>query len=799
MLKNYLKIAWRNLVQNKSHSIINIVGLSIGMACCILIALYARQELSYDDFHENADRIVAMGRSHPFFGDGLSTPYPLSREMEEQIPEVEQATRIRRRRAVKLSGDGNNFTGFDGRYAESDFFKIFSFEVLEGQKRNLLDSPNEIVITSKTSKKLFGDDNSSGKSIYWQRRDTVEMLQVSAVVENPPALSSITFDALISMKNMDEDRRRPDGWGGYMFRTFAILDQPADHNLFTESINDIIRSNYDKEDEEKVSFFTIPLTALHLSSLTNNQGFIGDRSYLYLFGAVAIFILLIACVNYVNLATARVSVRAVEVGIRKSVGASRGQLAVQFLGESVVLSLVSYLVGIGLAELILPFFNQVFGTSLVLLEHGVLLLWLGMGAIIIGLLAGLYPALYLVRFSPLSILRNRLPTGESRSTLRKTLVVGQFAIALTLIMGSLVIYEQIQFAQNKDLGFEGEGVVSVDFPNRQSWRLKNEIKRKLRKNPLIGNASVADAVPGGFSMRLGLKPQEFSPEENTPSEETISVTPAGVDSTYLEVLDIKLIAGSNFSKRNNANAKFTYIINQKLAEKLGWTPEEAIGKPMSYYKGDSGPIVGVTENYHIQSLRSEIDPVVMQYRPEGPRRMGQMLVKLKPDNFSGGLDAVKTTFSEYAPKELLNYNFLDDRFEAMYQTERRFGKITASFTIIAILIACLGLYGLASFAAERRTKEIGIRKVVGASVQQILWLLNKDFLKLVLIGFVIAVPIAWYAMHRWLQNFAYKVDIGADIFLIAGLGALFIAILTVSWQSIKAALMNPADSIRMEG
>jgi len=795
MLNNHIKIAWRNLTRHKSNTIINLSGLAVGLACCILIALYAREELSYDRFHENSNSVVTLGVEHKQFGKMISTPYPLAAALEEEVPEVQRATRLISIQNLNLSRDGQDYITIDQmQYAETGFFDIFSFGLLYGNKEFALEAPGQIVLTKRTSQQLFGEINTVGESVYWMQEDTTMVLEISGVVDNPPQNSSITFDALVSFETFPERYRKPGSWGAYSFSTYALLNGPEARNVLDEHL-DVIASSHYKNANTK--FISIPLTSLHLSEMSYNSGFTGNAKYLYLFGSVALFILIIACVNYVNLSTAKVSLRAKEVGVRKTAGAGKAQLAMQFLSESVLLSFGAYLLALLLAEVAMPWFNQLFGTNITGGENMMFLIWLGIGAAGVGLLAGVYPAFYLSGFSPSLILRNNLPRGHSGAMLRKGLVVGQFGIALVLIMGSMVIYEQLRFAQSKDLGFDGEQVVAINLPTQQAWQMRHTLRDRAASHAGVAGAAVANGSPGNFNVRLSHDPETLSPDNRAKTEEGVSIAPAVVDYDFIEVLDIKLLAGRNFSREYTSDQERAYILNRKAAEELGWSPEDAVGSRFTL--DNEGEVIGVIENFHIASLHRDIEPVVLQIHESGSWSVtGRLLARLHPDRIPEAMNFLEQEIAGYAPNLSFNYEFLDDKFDAMYRTERRLGQIVSLFTFIAIFVACLGLYGLAAFAAERRIKEIGIRKVMGATVTQVVALLNRDFLKLVLLGFVIAIPAAWYLMTRWLADFAYRIELGPGIFLVAGGAAIFIALLTVSWQSVKAAVANPVDSLRSE-
>jgi putative ABC transport system permease protein len=796
MLFNYLKITFRNILKHKSYSAINVFGLMIGMTACILIGMYIKEELSFDDFHENKDRIAVIAIDHAYFGTMATTPYPLADAISSQIPEAEAATRFGYSSNMLLSKDDrSNFIEISQvKYAEPSFFDVFSYELISGNQKTALSAPNQVVLSSESSKKIFGDTNPVGKSIAWAQRDTVVFLEVSGVIEDTPANTAVPFNALISFNTLSERRRPVNGWGNYSFSTFALFKNAEALENSHESLASIAEAN---NKGHIPVFFTIPITEFHLSESSRNSGFTGDVKYLYFFSTIALFILLIACVNYVNLSTARIGTRARETGIRKTLGARREQITFQFLSESVLLSLAAFLLSVSLTGFILPFFNSLFGTELVWAENRLFLLYMAIAAIFIGILAGTYPALYLSRFSPSKVLKSKLPSGSSGSLIRNSLVVSQFAIALILIAGSLVIYKQLQFTQNKDLGFSGEQVVVIDLPNSQAWQARQSLRDNVRSHAGVLDATLANGAPGDFNVRLSLRPGELTSDAKTDSDEGISIAPGVVDEGFVDVLNIELLAGRNFSQEYTSDFDRGYLINQKTAELLGWTPKEAIGK--NFKLSNEGVVVGVVENFHLTSLHEEIEPIVLQMH-EGRmwRNQGLLLARLQPDRITETMEFLKSEIATFSQYQQFTYEFLDDKFDAMYRTEKRLGNIVTIFTFIAIFVACLGLYGLAAFAAERRVKEIGIRKVMGASVGGIVTLLSKDFIKLIVIGFIFATPVSWYLLNQWLADFEYRIEIGPGIFALAGAMTLIIALLTVSWQSIKAALANPVDSLKSE-
>jgi putative ABC transport system permease protein len=795
MLKNYLKIAWRNLKQNKSYTFINFLGLAMGMTCCILIALYVKSELNYDQFNKNINRIEAVGSSGKFFGKMAFTPSPLASTMVHKVPEVDNAVNLQAQEQLNIGINKNHLFTIDKvQFTQPSFFNIFSFHLLKGNKSLALKAPNSIVLTQKTAKRIFGKKEAMGQALIWQKNDTTISLNVKGVVANPPANSSIQFDALIS-HNMDQMNGPSYLWMMYNSRTFALLNKHASISQLDKPLHAIARTHY-KHDSTS-AFIAIPLSSYHLSSYTSASGFTGNSLYLYLFGSVALFILLIACINFVNLSTGRAMTREREVGVRKTLGATRLQLMGQFIGEAVTLSVCSFLAAIYFSFLLVHPFNHLFGSSITVAARFSFLGWLFLAAIIVGILSGSYPALYLSGISPASIFGGR-QRGISRGIMRKVLVAMQFAIASIFIIGSVVVYRQLHYTQHVDLGFNGKNVATFELPTQKMWQNRKNVRNIVASIPGVRDASVAGSLPGSFGMTFRMKPQSLSPQEKTNSKQSISIKPAVVDYNYLPTLGIKLIAGRNFSKSHPSDLSGNFIINKKAAQALGWTPKGAIGK--TFKLADvKGKIIGVTQNFHIASLRQQIEPVALQLKESNKwSGSGTLLAKLSSAHIQQTITAIKNKLKSFAPHASFSYSFLGQKFDAMYRSDQRFGNVIGVFAFIAVFIACMGLGGLAAFAVNRRTKEIGIRKVLGASERSIVTLLSKDFLKLVALGFVIAVPIGWYAMHRWLQNFAYKINMSWWIFLLAGGIALVIALATVSWQSVRAALANPVDSLRSE-
>ncbi len=793
MLKNYLKIAWRNLVRHKSSSVINILGLALGMACCVLISMYIREELSYDDFHEGAERIVLLGKVDKDYGRFLQTPYKLAEQLPKEVPEVEGTAIVDWKDGIsmRVTRDKQNYQGISKVIkANEGFFDVFSFKLIRRTEDQVLDEAGEVVLTPKVGKRLFENEDPLGEIFYWKDRDTLIKMRVSGIVEEPPGNTVLSYNMIVSA----ETKRHISGLRYRGGKTFVKLDQKQKIDDLPGKAEAILGNI--PIDTDITQVYTVPLTSLHLSDYHNTAGFTGNATYIYIFGSIALFILVIALINYINLTTAYAAKRMKEVGIRKSSGAGRFQLITQFLGETVLLSVLSFILALLMVELSMPGFNKVFGTRLSWAGNVDFILYLLVAAIAIGLLTGLYPAFYLSGFSPSTVLRWDQARGQSQGWTRKGLVIAQFGIAIALITCTLVIYQQLRFTQTKDLGFNPEGVAAVKFPGQNAWNLRTIIYQDIVNLEGIKQAALAENFPGNGYGGMGASPDAspIKPEVNV--NQRITIRSSGVDTNYFDLMDVDIVAGRNFNASDLDRGVPRYIINEKLAELMGKEPGEVLG-PMQW-RDEEGKIIGVVENYHISSFRNEIPPLFLSYATDERWGEGWILLKTQQGKSQAVMDSIESIMAQHAPVKNLNVQYLDQKYRAMYRTERTFARIIGFFTLIAVLLACMGLYGLAVYTAQRRTKEIGIRKVLGASLTNILWLLNKDFLKWILVGFLLAAPAAWYLMHQWLERFAYKIEIGFSLLAMAGFIVFLVALITVSWQSLQAALTNPAESIRNE-
>lgn len=795
MLKNYLKVAARTLWRDKSQTAINVVGLAIGFTCCVLIALFIRNELSYDDFHKHADRIVALGArgvDESNAEGSLATPFPLAAAVKSKLPFVTETVNVLWPGSGMVRRAGEAFVEEEGVYhVGPSFFDIFSFPIRRGDPDALLHEPNTAVVTPEFADRHFPNENPLGKT-FESRRYGEHEYRVVGIVESREN-SYFDFTAVLSLSTLPYGEMLADSWGSRMVLTFAELQPGATEAQFDERVGPLLDRHLGED--RQTTYFAQPLTGLYLSSLVPVDGFRGAWRYVYLFGTIALIILVLACINYANLMTARASRRAREVGVRRSVGAGKGQLAGQFLLESVLLTAGAFVLALGLSWGALPAFNTLFGTELAFGgTTASILLLLAAAAFGVGLLTGSYPALYLSAFQPTEVLRGSGKEGPAGAGLRKGLVVFQFGIAVVLLVCTGIVFQQLQFTQEKDLGFEGEQVVVMDAPQDVSEAFRDNVVA----HSSVVSASVAEAVPGEFNLTLGHAAADVTPTPSVQHDRVIRFRPAAVDSGYVETLGLDVVAGRNFDPNRPSDATEGHLLNETAVRALGWTPEEAVGKTFDLDDDLDGTVIGVVQDFHTASLREPIQPVVIQIHPvEDASADKKVAIRLAAGSIGAGLDHLRETWGQFA-EEAFRYSFLDESFAAMYETEQRLGRVFGLFAALAIFIACLGLLGLAAFSAERRRKEVAIRKVLGATARSVVTLLSTDFLKLVGLASVLASPVAYLLMRRWLHDFAYRIDIGPWIFVGAIASASIVALLTVSTQALRAAWTDPAAAIRQE-
>ncbi len=803
MFKNYFKSAWRNIRKNKLFSFINIIGLSLGIATSFIIMLYVEDELSYDRFNKNADDIVRVVFHANISGGAISESCvmpPVAQTMKKDFPEVKDATRLMDYGTPKILYKDKNYNGDRLAYVDPNFFNIFSLSIIEGNHNDPLTQPNSIVLTESTAKKYFGNESAIGKALQIVNDST--NYTITAVIKNIPSNSHFHFGLFASMKSRKD--ALSDSWLTSSYYTYLLLNRGTDRKTIESMMPAMVVKYMGPQMQQKMGLsleeFTTkgntlglalqPLTSIHLYSHTTNElepG--GNASYVYIFAAIALFMLIVACINFINLSTAGASKRAKEVGIRKVAGSGKFQLISQFLFESIFITFFALSVALVLVELSLPAFNAISGRNLVMDQNPFLAL-IGLG-LIVGIIAGIYPAFYLSSFKPILVLKGKLTGSYKSFGLRSSLVVFQFFIAVVLIIGTIVVYQQMKYLQNKDLGYNKEQLVTI--PN--SYALgKNEqvFKQQMLQDPRIVNATASWYKPAGpsyFNNAIAY------PKGN--DKLVVNGVDYHVDEQYIPTMGMKVIGGRNFSK-DFATDSLAIILNESAAKSLGWNNSTALGKIVIRQNSSRGNnvafhVIGVVKNFNFKSLHEAIGPLYMTLMPEGG-----LIFRIKTTDIPGLLTTMKKDWDNYNTGEPFTYSFMDDLFNKAYTTEQKTGIILNIFSILVILVACLGLFGLVTYTAEQRTKEIGIRKVLGASITQVTGMLSKDFLKLVLIASLIAFPVAWWAMNTWLQSFAYRINISWWVFVIAGSAAILIALLTISFQSIKAALANPVKSLRTE-
>ncbi|HEU5366152.1 MAG TPA: ABC transporter permease [Hanamia sp.] len=793
MIKNYFKIAFRNLWKNKVFSFINILGLTVGMTACFLIFLYVKFELSYDAFNTKANRIYRLVTDLKTPSDNLHisvTSWSFAPKIKSELPEVQSFTRVSDGSFLITKGD-KKFQEDKMLFADSSLFHVFDFKLLKGNPNTALKDPYSIVLSQTYAKKYFGNENPLGQILLFSG-DHIPAT-VTGVMKDIPDNSQIKTDFFVSMSTLTK-KINPgidDQWGNFGATSYLLL-KPETNAIALEKKLPALLKNWIGTDMDKAQMhYTLsfePLRDVYLYSDRDGSK-TGNIRNVYIFSIIAIFILLIACFNFINLTTARASERAKEVGIRKVVGASKRQLGGQFIGESILLCLMAFILVVGLSALLLPSFNHLSGK---IISHGIFsnlsyLLILFFASIAIGFIAGIYPALVLSSFKPIVVLKGRFSTGTKGILLRKGLVVAQFTISITLIICTIIVYSQMKYMRGQDLGFNKDQMIIVDT-NGDSARFA--LKQSLLNIPNVKSVSLSSSAPGMGNSSA------YSQIENKQGDMQVGTLALyNVDYDFIPQYKIKMVAGRAFSKDFASDTTQALILNEAAVKQFGYnSPDQIIGKKFDQW-GRQGKVIGVMKDFHYRSLQENIMPLSMRINPHDD---GLVNINVASANIPKTLAAIEHKWKEMIPARPFSYNFLDDTFNKQYLDEDRFEKLFFNFSILAIFISCLGLLGLASYSTIQRTKEIGIRKVLGASVSGITSLLSKDFIKLVLIALIMASPVAWFGMHKWLQGFAYRINIGLWVFILAGVLAILIALLTVSFQAIKAAVANPVKSLRSE-
>ncbi len=799
MLQNYFKIAVRTLQRHRLYSLLNIGGLALGMACCLLIALYVYDEFSYDRFNPKYNRIyrvVEKQKQANGIFDVAVTPGPLAEALKKDFPEVEQVTRIGRWSGLLTQGS-RAIEPEQLLIVDPSFFNLFGLTFLNGDSKTAFQGPDEVIFSEATAERFYGKDwarkNVLGQLIRFNNQQTLKLV---GVVQNTPTRSHLQFEVLLPFKWLEKNDEWSMKWNSNNFHTYLQLrPEFASTSTATSQFAAKIRSSlkrYTKDNDTQL--LLQPLSDIYLYStfsFETDWGKRSDISYVRIFIAVGFIVLLIAVINFINLATARASGRAKEVGIRKTVGAQRISLIGQFLSEALLMTVIAIGLALLLAQFLLPLFNDLSGKTLQI-PYRLPLFWLILIALtgLVSLMTGLYPAFVLSSFRPVTVLKGLFNIGKGRN-FRQTLVIGQFALSISMGISTIVIYRQLTYMQTANLGFDKEHLLYVRLKGdlrAKAW----QFKRQVEQLPGVSKVSVAT------SNLVDITNSGDIEWEGQTANDKFLITNMNVDQDFVLTTGMKLLSGRNFSAQilSDTSSKLSaYLINETAARRMGWTPATALGKRLKHW-GQTGQVIGVMKDFHFRPLRVAIEPFIFRYQPTA--FYFDLLVKTEPGAVSPALSKIAAVYKKFDPANPFAFGFVNQDLDTQYKAEHRVGRIILYFSVLAILIACLGLFGLAAFTAEQRTKEIGVRKVMGATVAHIVSLLSKDVLKLVLIAIFLASPIAWYIMNRWLADFAYKVTIEWWMFAVAGAFAITIALLTVSFQSIKAALVNPVRSLRSE-
>jgi putative ABC transport system permease protein len=790
MIRNYIKIAWRNLWKNKTFSLINILGLALGMACSLLIMLWVQDELSVDKFHKNDERLYRVMENQQYTGvinTFASTPGILAENIVKDIPEIEMASQMLWESQDVFTVE-NTFEKEKGRYVQNSFLNMFSFDLEQGDKNTALKDPNNVVISKKLAEKYFKGQNPLGKTI---RINNKEDVMVTGVLKEIPENSSLKFDYLLSYDKWLKENKWATEWGNNGPRCYFLLAKNASVDKVNAKIKGYIKS---KNKDSNVEIFLQNYRESYLYSNWESGVQSGGRiEYVKIFSIVAIFILVIACINFMNLATARSVKRAKEVGVRKVVGAVKSSLIGQFIGESLLIAFFALIFAILIDLLMLPTFNDLTEKHLSFDFTNPQFLFVLFGlTFVTGCISGSYPALFMSSLNPIVVLKGALKFKPSAAFFRKGLVVFQFSLSIFLILGMLVVYRQLQYIQHKNLGFDRGNLLVVPLEGDLA-KTYMTFKQELENQAGIQSVTCSQADP----MQVGSSTQGVTwPGKDTTQTILFAQNPVSYD--YLKTMGIKLVDGRDFSPSYSTDTS-NYLINEATAKKMGY--KDPVGKEMTMWQR-KGIIIGVMKDFHFNSMHVAIEPLIITLQrgdiETGEMNWGNILVKTEAGKTKEGIASLEKIYKKFNPRFPFKYDFTDDEFAKTYRSENTVSQLSTYFAFLAIFISCMGLFGLAMFTAEQRTKEIGIRKVLGASVTNLVGMLSKDFIILVIISTFFAFPIAWYFMNDWLKKYEYRQEIEWWYFLIAGVVAMVIALLSVSYQAIKAALMNPVKSLKTE-
>jgi len=810
MIRNYLKVAWRNLWKNKAFTAINIVGLAAGLAVCLLIVLYVKDELSYDKYNAQAENIYRIDADIFFNGTQFTSavsPAPLVPTLKKDYPQIVQFVRLKDFRDIRIKKDNQNIQEHNAVFADSTFFQVFSIPVIAGDRLTALNEPNSIVIDETTARKFFNSTDVVGKTLYV---DNYVNCKITAVIRDIPPQSHFHFSFIRPIHDTYHDDQGD--WLSNNYASYVLVRPGVTQASLQDKVNATIDNYLSKQLEQVLhanandlkkggNHFFYPVMALTDIHLHSNKSYEfqanGNVAYVYIFSVIAIFILLIACVNFMNLSTARSANRAKEVGIRKVAGSLRSSLITQFLTESVLVSFLSLLFALGIAALLLPLFNQLAGKqmSVFTLFSSWLLPVLIALIIVVGCIAGSYPAFYLSSFQPVQVLKGSIAKGFKGSWLRNGLVIFQFFISITLIIGTIVIYNQLNYIRSREIGYNRDQVLVIN----DTYALDKQIKT-FRQEMLKISGVQSAAVAGSLPTETGFNQNGWFRDPTLDAKQVTILTGFYADQNYIPTMGMRIAAGRNFSTDFPTDSS-AVIINETAAKLLGFKNplNETLYRPVGY-ASDGGfaskpyHIIGVVKDFNFSTMRNQIGPLIIELS----ENYGRIAMRINTKNIPALITQVENKWNKMVPGQALSYTFLDADFNKVYNAEQRTGKLFITFAVFAIFIACLGLFGLVTYAAEQRIKEIGIRKVLGAKIGEIVTMIAKDFLKLVLISSVVAFPVAWWAMNKWLQSFAYRINISWWVFVVAGLLTIAIALITVSFQAIKAAIANPVKSLRTE-
>ncbi|WP_158861507.1 ABC transporter permease [Lunatibacter salilacus] len=805
MFKNYITIAWRNLLKKKVYSFINIVGLGLGMACCFLIFMFVQDELSFDSYHEKGDRIYRLTHGSLPAADqsenASAKPFwvwhnaPVGAAIQSYFPEIDKIVQFSGRSDILLTDGENSYQEEGVFFMDSTAFDIFSWQVIKGDPKTALTAPYSMVMTESTAKRYFGNEDPIGQTLKGSDspgRSNSGDYTVTAVIADIPANSHFNFNMLLSLSTFRQYWPDVfDNWGYADFYTYFLVNENFDLASFNQKIPAFLAS---RQDNPLYTIHIEQMKDFYLRSNADRQpGETGSLSNIYVFSVIGIFILVIAMINFMNLSTARSMERAKEVGIRKSIGADRRHLIFQFLGESIIIVFFAMLASFLFVTVAMPLMNMLTGKELMIFKYinwQTVPLFLGL-LLVVGVLAGSYPAFVLSGFRPVQILKGISVADSSGVNLRKGLVVFQFSLSVILIAGTIIVYNQMNFLLDKDLGFDKEQMLVVDFNYDEAVNARSSaLKAELEANPAILSAAFSRSVPGSYFPNAGTNIQNPEGEMTHMGQAIFQV---GLD--FITHFDMELVAGRSYSRDFPTDSTSALVINEAAAKQYGYeNPADIVGKKFDQW-GRSGEVIGVVKDFNFISLHRNIEPLTLPFEAYASRYLS---LKVKSDNIQQTVADVEAIWKRLAPHRPFLYSFLDEDFAKQYQADFKFRKIFSAFSILAILIASLGLFGLATYTAEIRTKEIGIRKVLGAEVSSIVALLSIDFIKLVFAAIVIATPVTWYVMNRWLEDFAYKIDIAWWIYPLAGIVAIVVAMTTISSQAFRAAMVDPVKSLKSE-